>query len=137
MGADYKPRNKPPTHQPDAVVDQANPISTTLYQVLAPSLNVRILSMAGNVVWTVQPTPLEIVVTIDGITITHTVDNPISGTYYYARIWENNPENIQGLDPVPVDGRAFLYEGRNIGVEARTTGGTVQNITARLKHAGY
>jgi len=45
--------------QPDAVISQANPVSTTLYPVLATNYRVRIITMNAAITWAVtQPTPL-------------------------------------------------------------------------------
>jgi len=126
--------------QADAAINQAGPVSTTLYDVLATAFNVRILSISVSVIWTVQPTPLEIVITIDGITIIHAVTNPISTTSYLCVPGKDVAPATQyllamtGVTPEEL-GPVILYEGRTVRVQARTTGGTVQNLIARVKWA--
>lgn len=124
-------------HQADAVLAQANPTSTTLYTVLATTRDVRIISITVSVAWTVQPSPLEIVLTIDGQTLTFAFTNPVSATVYACIV----SEQLAAANQVLIGAgtyeryRAFLLEGRSVLVQARTTGGTVQNLDARVKYA--
>ena len=123
-------------HQADATLSQANPVSATLYTVLDTTPNVRVISIAVSVVWTVQPTPLEIVVTIDGQTIIWTFTNPATGTDYYAGVKAAFTPTTQPLDVNDLAlYRAFLLEGRSVKIEARTTGGTVSALYAKVKYA--
>jgi hypothetical protein len=121
-------------HQPDAVLAQANPVSTTLYTVLAATPNVRIYGINTECFWTVQPSPLEIVLTIDGQVITHGIANPATATAYFARRGMDRPEANQELSAVEFQ-PAFFIEGRSVRVQARITGGTVQTLNARVKWA--
>lgn len=122
--------------QPDAVLNQANPGSGVSYPVLALSGDVRIYSIAAWVTWTVQPNPLEVLVTIDGQVINHNVANPVSATAYEAVTVANVIPTWQVLIIVnPGQYRAFLHEGQSVGVAARTTGGTVQNLSCVVKWA--
>jgi len=123
-------------HQADAVLDQDNPISGQKYTVLDTTANVRIIHIGVRVQWTGQPTPLEIHITIDGRSITHTKANPVSNTWYEATIYPQDDTTSYRLDPAG-DGRyrAFQYEGRAVKVEAETTGGTVTNLYARVIYA--
>lgn len=121
-------------HQTDATLAQANPVSTTLYPVLATTTNARIIGIEIDVTWTVQPTPLDVVVTIDGITMTFTVANPVSTTKYYASLSTAAAASAQVLettDRVATRG-GFLLEGRSVAVQARTTGGTTSQLNARV-----
>ncbi len=123
-------------HQADAAISQAAPVSTTIYTVLATTPNARIISLSAQVTWTVQPTPLEIVVTIDGQTIIYAYANPISATPYFAKTASQSaPASQEMTSTDPTIYRAFLLEGRSIMVQARTTGGTVSNLTCRVKYA--
>lgn len=124
-------------HQADAAISQANPVSTTLYTVLPTTRNARIISLSAQVTWTVQPDPLEIIVTIDGQTITFFKTNPATNTPYGARSAEQSDPALQALDTVGgfAHYRAFLLEGRSVQVQARTTGGTTSNLTCRMKYA--
>lgn len=132
------PHQIPPTHQADAVLNQGNPVSGTAYPVLAATNNVRIISIAVSVTWTVQPNPLEVHVTIDGNTITYTVANPVSATYYFARPAAALAETAQILDTNYYSHyRAFLLEGKNVAITAETTGGTTSNLACRVKYARW
>ena len=122
-------------HQPDAVLNQDNPESGTKYEVLATTKRCRIISIAVVCTWTGQPTPLEIHVTIDGQSITHVQDDPVSAQYYVAELKEHGDQTFQAMGVTSHLNRAFLYEGRTVKVEAEITGGTVSNISARVKYA--
>jgi hypothetical protein len=124
--------------QPDAVLSQANPVSTTLYTVLPATSNVRINSIIVNVTWTVQPNPLDVVVTIDGKTLRFYKSNPVSGTDYYTVVSCHSDDNNQDLDTSLTNNALmipFFIEGRSVKIEVRTTGGTTSNISARVKWA--
>jgi len=113
--------------QGDAALSQTNPVSTTLYTVLDTTANVRIISIVTNITWaTTQPTPLDIVVTIDGLTYTFTKANPVSGTNYFADLVPNELASAQSLTSDHSGYRAFLVEGRSIKVQARVTWATTQ-----------
>lgn len=124
-------------HQTSAVLDQANPISGTKYTVLNTTKNVRIICIMADVAWTVQPTPLEVYVTIDGNTIRHYINNPATLTPYGASVVEHQPEGYQLLSAANgfAPYRAFLYEGRSIKVEAEITGGTVSTLHVIVQFA--
>jgi len=126
MPADYHPApiKYAWQHQPDAVLNQANPVSGTLYPVLPVNEDVRIISVYARITWAVtQPTPFEALITIDGNTLIHVGNNPISNTNYEAILVGENAENgqylITGVDRT--SNRAFLYEGQSISVQARIT----------------
>lgn len=131
----------PPAQQADAVLSQANPVSTTLYTVLDTTRNVRIIGLNANITWAVtQPTPIEVPVTIDGQTIIYQAANPISATEYYARCNENNAEATQGLTATSyANQRTFLIEGRSIKIEARITWAITQPtpLVCRVKWAKH
>lgn len=125
---------KVPALQADAVLSQANPVSGTKYTVLEAK-NARIISINANVTWTVQPTPLEVHVTIDGQTLRWHLTNPVSATSYHP-YWEAGRDELNGqLAIVGVEHYhlGFLVEGRNIKVEVETTGGTTSALDARVK----
>ncbi|NVM23119.1 MAG: hypothetical protein HWN68_15215 [Desulfobacterales bacterium] len=121
-------------HQADATLDQTDPVSGTKYEVLATTKNVRIILIEAQCTWTVQPTPLEIHVTIDGQPLVFSKADPVSEDYYYATPYA--PVAGGSLNVVAeVRHRAFLLEGRSVKVEAEITGGTVSNLSARVKYA--
>jgi len=127
-------------HQADATLSQANPVSATLYTVLATTKNVRIISIKTNITWAVtQPTPLEVVVTIDGITMIFWVTNPGSATDYFASVEAGVDETLQTLETTDrlKTGRPFLLEGRSVKVEVRITWAVTQPtpLVCRVKYA--
>ena len=128
-----------PTLQADAVLSQANPVSATLYQVLAASKNVRLIGMTVYVTWTVQPSPLEVVMTIDGLTRTWLRANPVSLTPYYPLLVPDYSSAAEFMDTAggTAASKSFLLEARNLRIQVRTTGGTVQNIDAIVKYAKW
>lgn len=123
--------------QADAVLNQANPVSTTLYTVLDTTANVRIIDMMVYVIWTVQPSPLEIVLTIDGQTLTYAQTNPASGSEYEGTKYSQSDPTALTLTAAGGQGiyRSFLAEGRSVKIQARTTGGTVSTLYGRVKYA--
>lgn len=125
-------------HQADAYLSQTNPVSTTLYTVLATTQNVRIISIEADLIWaTTQPTPLEVVITIDGQTIIHIQANPANAAAYMAIPLENALANAQGFSTTQNQTRAFLYEGRSVKIQARITWATTQPtpLVCRVKYA--
>jgi hypothetical protein len=124
---------QPPIHQADVTLSQNNPVSGVLYTVLDTTTLVRIVSFSVTVTWTVQPSPLDLVITIDGNTLTFTQANPVSAQPYTPDMRGFNPENALGLSAGTNDYRAFILEGKTVKIEARTTGGTVSNLSARVK----
>jgi len=126
-------------HQADAAISQDNPVSGTWYPVLNTTANVRIISISATITWAVtQPTPLEVRVTIDGNTITHFIDNPVSAAKYGAYIEEPGAEDKQSLSTALFSTyRAFMYEGRSVKVEIRITWATTQPtpLVCRVKWA--
>jgi len=127
-----------PEHQDDAVVSQANPVSGTKYTLLDTTKNVRIIAVAVKCTWTVQPTPIEIHFTIDGISLTAALTDPATDAWAYAYI---NPALAGGITLSATSGygvyRAYLVEGRSIKIEMEITGGTVSNLTGRCVYAKY
>lgn len=120
--------------QANATLDQDDPVSGTKYVVLDTVKMVRILGCHARVAWTVQPTPLEIHITIDGKSLRAYQDNPVTATrYYLGQGVYDEGYSISDLDYS--SRRAFLDEGKSIKIEAETTGGTVSNISALVKYA--
>lgn len=129
-----------PEHQADATLAQVGPVSGTKYEVLATTKNVRIIGIEVDCVWTVQPTPLEIHVTIDGNVITHSLGNPVSTTVYFVSLEkidlaETGQVLVTGGETVAR--QQPIYEGRSVKVEAEITGGTVSALNARVKYAKW
>ena len=129
--------------QADAAISQANPVSTTLYEVLATTKNVRILSLAATITWAVtQPTPLEVVVTIDGQTLIYAVSNPVSAAEHVDMSLPSRAEASQQLVSPANNAewmahRGFLLEGRSVRVQARITWAVTQPspLVCRVKYA--
>jgi len=127
-----------PVHQADATLSQANPTSGTKYTVLDTTKNVRIRGISVKVTWTVQPTPLEIHITIDGQTRTHTFTNPVTATNYICDEYDYSDPTALPMDiTARLTQRDMLIEGRSVKVEAEITGGTVSNLSARVKYAKW
>lgn len=119
------------TQQPDAYLSQNNPVSNVIYPVLPLSQNVRILSACVTITWGVtQPTPLELLVTIDGLLYDFYVANPVTATDYIAVLNPTAAINAQyGRVSAAVDWvamKAFLLEGRSVQVDARITWAVTQ-----------
>ena len=128
-----------PAQQADAVLSQANPVSGTLYTVLDTTRNVRIISIGAKITWaTTQPTPLEVVVTIDGVTLTFSVANPVSATPYIP-CWYPDAETDMVINAAVFQGRSFFVEGRSVKVQVRVTWATTQPtpLSCRVKYAQY
>lgn len=120
--------------QPDATLNQDNPESGTKYEVLPTKKRCRIISIRVTCTWTVQPTPLECHITIDGQTILASQTDPVSGDAYIPNLSPtSNGATFDTLDYSR--SRAFMIEGRNVKVEVEITGGTVSNLSARVKYA--
>lgn len=133
-GVAVEPIKKLYEQQADAALNQASPVSGTKYEVLATAKNVRLIGISVQCTWTVQPTPLEIHVTIDGQTVTFTFTDPVTATNYFAKNASGSAETAQELSTTEPT-VAFLREGKSVKVEAEITGGTVSNLSARVKHA--
>ena len=125
--------HKIPKHQPNALLTQANPVSGTKYTVLDTTRNVRIIGIGAQCVWTAQPTPLEIWVTVDGQTLRFYKTDPATAVWYAAREHDLATEDSSLSGTLAAI--AFLLEGRSVKVEAEITGGTVSNLNARVKWA--
>ena len=130
------------THQADAYLSQANPVSTTIYNVLPTTANVRIYTINANITWaTTQPTPMDIIMTIDGQTLQFRVVNPVTATDYvavrdYSQVDTNQYAPTLAateLNRMP----AFLIEGRSVRIDIRVTWATTQPtpMTCRVKWA--
>jgi hypothetical protein len=126
-------------HQADAVLSQANPVSATLYPVLPTTANVRVISIETNLTWAVtQPTPLEVVMTIDGNTIIWTQANPVTATPYYARVRAGFTELTQDFEATSSSPqRSFMLEGRSVKIEVRVTWAVTQPspLNCRVKYS--
>lgn len=128
-------------HQEDAAISQANPVSDTLYEVLATTENVRIVSLHAKITWaTTQPTNLRIVVTIDGQTRTFTVGNPVSATAYMPQLYADRGDaqvmaalTIADQYSTPV---SRWLTGRSVKVEVGITWATTQPtpMVCRVKY---
>lgn len=117
-------------HQPDALLSQANPVSNTIYPVLAATANVRLIGVYAKITWaTTQPTNMRVIVTIDGQVITYTIAAPVTTSKYSAG-------NCSCLTPATQlliisttsieQMRSFLLEGKNVQVDVAITWGTTQ-----------
>lgn len=131
-----------PRQMADVAISQANPVSATLYEVLPTTKNVRLISISAMITWGVtQPTPLEVLVTIDGQTINYNVANPVSATNYFAIPNPELAETTQalGTSSTTQQGRSFLHEGRSVRVQVRITWAVTQPtpLVCRVKYAKW
>lgn len=127
-------------HQLDLTVNETPPTLGLPYVLLPATAKVRIISLFAQCTWTVQPSPLEIRLTVDGQTLLFSVSNPVTATPYVAYIDAVQADNASFLIAYgQVDeyraGRGFLLEGQNVYAEVEISGGTVQNLLARIKYA--
>ena len=129
-------------HQPDAYIDQANPVSGQKYEwssdgtqtnKLGTIKNVRIIGIVAQCTWTVEPGEIRIYVTIDGQDMFSFQGAPVSEKDYYWGLSMTQTGNYLCRDAS--SGRAFLFEGRSMKVEVSVTNGTVSNLSARVKYA--
>jgi len=133
-------------HQADALVSMSGgtpPVSGTKYEwstdgsvanALGSQKNVNLLAIGVAVTWTVQPTPLEVHITIDGQAYTASFANPVSATYY--RVFIPVSGILELTNQTPTHSGAFsLLKGRSVKVEAETTGGTVSALNMLVKWA--
>lgn len=119
-----------------ATLSQNNPVSGTQYTVLDTTANVKIVSAYVAVTWTVQPSPLEMHITIDGQSLTFTFTNPVSTTKYYPNLDAGLAASAQPLSTtVDASVRSLLMEGRSVKVEVETTGGTTSNLAATVMYS--
>lgn len=120
--------------QADATLSQNTPASGTKYEVLATTPNVRVASITVTTTSTTTATNLEAHVTIDGNSLVYATTNPTTTTVYHARHAAANPEATQQLNATQLRDRPYILEGRSVKVEAEATGGTVSNLTCRVKY---
>ena len=128
-----------PEHQADAFFQDSSPVSGTKYEVLAETEFVRVISIAAQVKWTVQPTPLEIYVTVDGQTLTATRNNPVDSSWYYIFHAANTGGGtlMTNTSLGYAAYKAFLLEGRSVKIEVEITGGTVSLLKCVVKWAKW
>lgn len=113
---------------------QASPVSGTKYEVMAETELVRLMYIATRCTWTVQPTPLEVHLTVDGQSLTGYKNNPVSNTWYYFRFSPYTTMTTlpltTGTPDVP-----YVLDARTLKIEQEVTGGTVSNTQARVWYA--
>ena len=126
-------------YQADATISQANPVSTTLYTVLPTTANVRIYSIAAQITWAVTQPTIEVVMVIDGQTLTFTAATPATATNHVAFIQTEKANASLVLTSTDAYSlyRAFLVEGRSVSVSIRTTWAVTQPtpLVCRVKWA--
>lgn len=120
-----------------STLTQANPVANTLYTCLATAGNIRVKEITANVTWTVQPNPIDIVVTVDGNACMWSFTNPVSTTAYFATtINLALALNAQGASTTPsMATKPFIFEGRSVLVQMRTgriTAGTTSELSGRV-----
>lgn len=129
----------PPKLQTVAYLAQANPVSGTKYTVLDTTKNVRIHNIAVDCTWTVQPNPLEVHLTIDGLSFKASFTNPVSATAYFLNLlsisWNSNDVTLSATSEIAE--RAFLLDARSIKIEIEITGGTVSQLRGQVRYSKW
>jgi len=124
-----------PEYQADATLNQVNPTSGLKYTVLDATPLCRLITVQASITWTVQGN-LEFHVTVDGVPVTTLVATPASTEKQYLQLAGSGADwMIENSDKNQY--RPYLIEGRTIKVEVETTGGTVSNLSARVKYARW
>ena len=131
--------------QPDATIDQENPVSGQKYEwssdgtqakKLGTQKNVRVISIwcrigqatAGTI------TSMTMTMTIDGNTRTAVIAPPTAATSYVIII-SSSTENFAFAGDTPVD-RSFLTEGRSVKIEVEVAWTEQPSpLEARVKYA--
>lgn len=130
-----------PEMQADASLTQASPVAGTFYTVLDTVEMARILSMYCRIVWTVQPDPINIKITVDGQTQTGTLANPASATSYFIhRVADGGTVHFLFATTSYVRERHILLEGRSVKIEIShggTTPGTVSQLIGKVRYAKW
>lgn len=129
------PKPTVPSVQADVTLNQANPVSGTTYTILDTTNNVRILGIEVIVTWTVQPTPLEIHIAVDGQSYSIAFANPVSVSVYRVRKRAAPAAKFDLLAAAVVQG--IVIEGKSVKIEAETTGGTVQNLSGTVWYSRF
>lgn len=131
--------NRPPKLMDLVSLNQV-PIAGTKYTLLDTVKNVRINKMTCSVNWTLQPNPLEVHLTIDGVAYTATFANPATATSYYLyqrAIYGSSLFDITTASSALSTYVAFLFEARSCKIELETTGGTVQFLRGAVSYSKY
>lgn len=129
--------------QADATLSQASPTADTLYTLLDTTIHAKIISIVASVTWSGQPTPLEVIVTIDGQTINYSFTNPVSATNYIPTESVASMALAESAQVLATTLSATVlmlrqFTGRSIKIQLRTghtTAGTVSNLSGRCKYA--
>lgn len=125
-----------PKVMPNGLLNQASPVSGTLYAVLS-GYRIRIIGLIVKVTWTVQPSPLDVYITADGVVYHFTQANPVSATPYKPVIDLAVDEANQLMSATTLQNLPFLIEGRSVTVDAKTTGGTVSALVCRVHYGKW
>jgi hypothetical protein len=127
-------------HQADAAISQANPVSGTLYEVLPATENVRIISILARIDWETTQPEIWVKITIDGTVILHysvaavsAIAQAVLRSYAVDEAWQP----LAPLGGEEANRPAFIYEGRNVKVEAYVVWAVTQPtpLVCRVKWA--
>lgn len=125
------------THQEDAVLAQANPISGTQYALMNETM-VRLYWVLFFVEWTVQPSPLELFHDLDGVTQFITEQgNPVSLTAYYDSLFHGVGTGVANLLVEAIRQGNMDLCAKEVLLQIETTGGTVQTLSGRAMWSRY
>ena len=119
--------------QPDGWLIKAEPDDNTLYPVLEAKKNVRIIGAVVKCIWSVEPIAVELVMIVDGKTYVFIKNSPATDTWYGAIEIDVSDALDTQMDITVMTKQAFLVEGRLVMVDMRVLGGTVSNLSGRVK----
>lgn len=124
-------------YQAPITLNQANPISGTQYALLPTTTYVMLLVTSGVVTWTVQPSPLEMHMNLDGQTPSPARTNPVSTTVYHLKHFSMHTNGLSiFLDATNLDSPLNMA-AKSMGINLETTGGTVQNLSGQISYMRF
>lgn len=114
-------------HQPDAVLNQANPVQNTWYPVLVATDDVRLIGGAVAIITTGED--IQTRITVDGVVYPATQAAVAGITYHFVKAIDYVSSYLT-LDATQYDNSfTFLVEGQTVSVEVRkTTANGVGNL---------
>ena len=124
-------------HQADVVLSQANPVSATLYAILATTTNVRIISISDAIDWAVTQPTLVCTIIVDSNTISATKTTPVNNADHFIVNYVASANFTQDTTQTTSQNRAFLLEGRSVAIYLSSVWAITQPtlLAGRVKYA--
>lgn len=122
----------PPEHQPDAFINQANPVQGQWYTILPTTTRVRLYNCAVLVMTTAET--LEVEWVVDGQT--YVIAIPAAGTTWYYILRDPTGAALVAATAITYPHyKAFNFPGRSFRIRVRkTTNNGNGNIIGRVIH---